>query len=91
MQNDYVHDLWRLVQWEFNMEQRDRIVQESILKLDVIFEGNDLVASISCSTCKGYQQTFPNSIVSAQASNNCNKSNGIMCVCLEEPAVSQMR
>ena len=87
--NEHVYGLWRIVLREFNIEKLIRIDQKSITKLDIMFESG-LVASRSRLTFKGYQQTFPDFIHSALASNKDNKTNGLVNVDLDKSPVHQL-
>ena len=71
------------------MEHLIRIFQKSIIKLLAIFESG-LVTSRRNSVFKGYQQSFPDFIESAQASNRSEETCGTMHVDLEERAVDQL-
>jgi hypothetical protein len=61
--NDHTYGMWRMMLWEFNVEQLIRIVQKSMIKVDFIFASSLLISQSNAGLC-GYQEKMPGFIKS---------------------------
>ncbi len=86
--NEHTFAMYRMILWEFNMEQLICIVQKSLIRLGAIFE-SDLVASRSMGF-KEYQGLFPDYLAALRVKKSNYDDDGKVEININNPVVGQL-